>query len=166
LVNCDTNYIYSQSQQACVCDFGYYLINGTCGRCANNEVYNSSSQSCSPILAPVCSFNEYWYECCCFCQNGYVRIAGVCVACPAHSSYDWNLNACVCDAGYYFVGEEVMQLPYQSADTGSSYSSNPGNTYSAYGPSWGTGGQSASITQFSNYDASGVNTNGPNLNNV
>jgi hypothetical protein len=165
IVTCSANQVYSDAQQACVCDFGYYLVNGVCGRCANNEVYNSAAQTCSPLVAPTCGFNEYFYECCCFCQNGYVRISGACNTCPAHSSYDWTTNACVCDQGYYFVGEQVLQLPYQSQDTGSSFTSNPGYAYSAYGPSFGAGA-SASINQFSNYDASGVNTNGVNLNNV
>lgn len=164
LIVCGQNEVYSDSKQACVCDFGFYLIKGVCGRCANNEVYSSSNQSCSPFVRPVCSFHEYWYECCCFCRPGYVRIGGVCVTCPEHSSYDWTINACVCNKGYYFVGEEILELPYQSQDTGSSFTSNPGYTYSAYGPSTGPG-KSAVITTFSNYDQNNVNVNGVNPNN-
>lgn len=104
LVTCGTNQVYSDSQQACVCAFGYYLVKGVCGKCSNKEVYNSATQSCSPLITPTCGFNEYYYECCCFCQNGYVRISGKCSTCPEHSSYDWTTNSCVCDEGYYFVG--------------------------------------------------------------
>jgi hypothetical protein len=164
LVSCGANEVYSESRQACVCDFGFYLVNGVCGRCTNREVYNSANQSCSPFVQPVCGMNEYWYECCCFCHLGYVRIGGKCVTCPENSSYDWHLNACVCDQGYYFVGEEVLQLPYQSADTGSSFTSNPGHVYSAYGPSTGPG-QSGVITVFSNYDQNNVNIRGVNPRN-
>lgn len=57
LVNCSTNQVYSDSQQACVCAFGYYLVKGVCARCKNNEVYNSATQSCSPIIVPTCGFN-------------------------------------------------------------------------------------------------------------
>jgi hypothetical protein len=173
LVECKTNEVYSESAQACVCAFGFYLIRTQsgeliiekCDRCKKNEAYNSITKTCSVLDKPTCGFNEYFYECCCFCENGYVRIGGQCVTCPRHSSYDWNLNACVCDEGYYFVGEEVKVLPYQSQDTGSSFTSNPAYIYSAYGPSLGAGG-SATITQSSNYDGSGINTNGPNINNV
>jgi len=56
-------------------------------------------------------------------------------------------------------------LPYQSQDTGSSFTSNPGYIYSNYGPSWGSGGQ-ATLTSSSNYDATGINKNGPNVQNV
>ena len=164
LVTCGTNEVYSEAKQACVCDFGFYLVNGVCGRCTNREVYNSATQSCSPFVQPTCGLNEYWYECCCFCQLGFVRIGGKCVTCPEHSSYDWHLNACVCDQGYYFVGEEVLQLPYQAADTGSSFTSNPGHVYSAYGPSTGPG-QYGVITFFSNYDQNNVNINGVNPRN-
>jgi hypothetical protein len=55
-------------------------------------------------------------------------------------------------------------LPYQSQDTGSSFTSNPGYVYSAYGPSTGPG-QSAVITVFSNYDQNNINVNGVNPNN-
>lgn len=56
-------------------------------------------------------------------------------------------------------------LPYQSTDTGSSFTSNPSYSYSVYGPSWGAG-QNANLNYASNYDYSGVNTNGPNYGNV
>ena len=156
LVECGDNQVYSDAQQACVCAFGYYLINNTCGRCRNSEIYSAATQSCSPIVIPKCGHNEYYYECCCFCEEGYVRVNGDCVRCPENSSYNWNLNACVCDPGYFFVGEEVKQLPYQPQDTGSSFTSNPGYTYSAYGPSGGAG-KAAVIKTYSNYDNSGIN---------
>lgn len=165
LVTCGKNQVYSDKEQKCVCEIGYYLINGVCDRCPKGKIYNSKDQTCEDPIAPVCGFNEYWYECCCFCELGYIRISGVCVKCPKHSSYNWHLNACVCDEGYYFVGEEIKQLPYQSRDTGSSFTSNPGRIYSGYGPSWGSG-NSATLVSYSNYDASGVNTNGPNVNNI
>jgi len=82
-----------------------------------------------------------------------------------HSSYDWNLDACVCDAGYYFVGEQVLELPYQTQDTSSSFTSNPAYIYSAYGPST-SGSSYPQITDFSNYDASGINTDGINIDNT
>jgi hypothetical protein len=164
LVTCGNNEVYSDSKQLCVCAFGFYLVKGVCSTCSASEVYNSATQSCSPLIHPTCGFNEYWYECCCFCQNGYVRIGGSCVTCPENSAYDWTTNACVCNPGYYFVGEQVLQLPYQSQDTGSSFTSNPGYVYSAYGPSTGAG-SSAVITTFSNYDANNINVNGVNPNN-
>jgi hypothetical protein len=56
-------------------------------------------------------------------------------------------------------------LPYQSTDTGSSFTTNPSYSYSVYGPSW-SAGSAANLNYASNYDASGVNTNGPNYGNV
>ena len=58
----------------------------------------------------------------------------------------------------------MLQLPYQSQDTGSSFTSNPGYVYSAYGPSYGPAGN-AVITTFSNYDNNNINVNGVNPNN-
>lgn len=164
IVTCGANEVYSDAKQACVCDFGFYLINGTCGRCTNKQAYDSAKQICTPIIVPVCGFNEYWYECCCFCHLGFYKINGNCTKCPENSYYNQQLNACVCEPGYYFVGEEVRQLPYQSQDTGSSFTSNPGYTYSGYGPSTGPG-KSGVITIFSNYDRNNININGVNPNN-
>ena len=87
------------------------------------------------------------------------------MTCPEHSSYNWNINACVCDPGYYFVGEEIRRLPPSYVDTGSSVITNPASIYVSYGPTWGTEAY-ATLTQYSTYDYSGLNTNGFNINNV
>lgn len=72
----------------------------------------------------------------------------------------------MCDAGYYFVGEEVKQIPYQQSDTGSSFTSNPTYLYSYKDPFSGSLASSPIIVLGSNYDASQVNTNGPNIGNI
>ena len=164
-VDCGELEEYSEEQQACVCQIGYYKIAGVCGRCPSHQSYDGFTQSCVEIKIPVCGWHEYFYQCCCFCQNGYVRINGKCVTCPPHSSFNWNLNACVCDPGYYFVGEEIKRLPYQYIDTGSSFISNPSRIYVAYGPTWGFENR-ASLTQYTNYDHTGINTRSVNINNV
>jgi hypothetical protein len=165
-VTCLVNEVYSVDAQACVCGFGYYRINGTCGQCLLNQIFSPATNSCLNNTPPTCGLHEYWFEICCFCEIGYVRISGVCVTCPAHSSYDWNTDSCVCDPGWYFVGEEVKQLPYQYQDTGSSFTTNPSYSYSYKAPSNGIPSQEPTIVQGSNYDASGININGPNINNV
>lgn len=166
LINCVVNEVYSADAQACVCASGYFRINGVCGQCLMNQVYNSATQTCNTIVPPNCGFNEYWYENCCFCEIGYVRISGTCISCPEHSSYDWNTDSCVCDAGYYFVGETVAQIPYQYYDTGSSYTSNPSYSYSYKAPYSGVAATEPIIVVGSNYDASNINTNSPNINNI
>lgn len=166
LIPCKDREVYDPKQQKCVCEFGYYLVNATCSYCPNHLVYFAANQSCIPIVIPVCGFNEYFYECCCFCERGYIKINGACNRCPAHSSYDWNTDSCVCDPGWFFVGEEVMQAPYQQQDTGSSFTSNPSYSYSYKAPYTGTPSNQPIIVVGSSYDASGINTNGPNIQNT
>ena len=129
-----------------------------------NEVYNAATQKCDPFIPPSCGRHEYFFENCCFCEIGYVRIGGVCITCPPHSSYDWNTDSCVCDPGYYFVGEEVKQIPYQYYDTGSSFTSNPSRHYAYKAPSTGVPIQEPTIIIGSNYDHSGINRNQANFN--
>lgn len=165
-MNCALNEVYSEQAEACVCALSYYRINGTCNQCLANEGYDPAAQSCVPIEVPTCGEHEYLYENCCFCERYYVKINGKCARCPKHSSYDWNTDSCVCDPGYYFVGEEVKLVPYQYYDTGSSYLSSPGREYSYKGPYSGAPSDQPIIVLGSSYDASGINQNGPNINNV
>ena len=130
------------------------------------EVYDVTTLSCIPFVPPECGLHEYFYENCCFCEWFYVRIGGVCVTCPKHSFYDWNTDSCVCEPGYYFVGEEVKQIPYQEYDFGSSFTTNPSYAYSYKGPHDGIPYHQPVGLKGSNYDASGININGPNINNV
>ena len=131
-----------------------------------NEVYNAATQTCDIFIPPVCGLHEYWFEICCWCEIGFVRIGGRCVVCPENSYYDWNTDSCVCKPGYYFVGEQVRLIPYQTHDTGSSFTTNPGFTYTYKGPYGSVPvNQPISITG-SSYDHNGVNHNGPNYQNV
>ena len=165
-IPCLENEVYSAVSQACVCSQGYFRINGKCSQCLANQIYNAALQTCDPFVPPECSFHEYFYENCCFCEIGYVRIGGVCLSCPKYSSYDWITDSCICNPGYYFVGEEVKQIPYQYYDTGSSFTTNPSFSYSYKAPFNGIKIQEPIIVVGSNYDASGINKNGPNINNV
>lgn len=165
-IECGLNEVYSVDSQKCVCAFGYYLISGSCSQCPIDKVYNVVNQSCDPFVTPTCGVHEYFFETCCFCERGYVKIDGKCGICPKHSSYDWNTDSCVCDPGYYFVGEQVKQVPYQYYDTGSSFNNNPGYTYSYKAPYSSTPNEQPIIVIGSNYDSSAVNKNGPNINNI
>jgi hypothetical protein len=90
----------------------------------------------------------------------------VCNVCPEHSSYDRTTDTCVCDFGYYFTNEGVLALPYQSQVTGSSFTSNPGYTYSYKAPYNGVAANQPIIVVGSNYDQQGINQNKPNINNI
>lgn len=60
----------------------------------------------------------------------------------------------------------MRQIPYQYFDTGSSFNNNPSNAYAYKGPYSGTPSSQPIIVIGSNYDASGINTYKPNINNV
>ena len=68
--------------------------------------------------------------------------------------------------GYYFVGEDVKMIPYQTHDTGSSFTTNPGYVYSSKGPYGAMAINQPIIITSSNYDHNGVNSNQPNYQNV
>lgn len=57
-------------------------------------------------------------------------------------------------------------MPYQELDFGSSVTTNPGYAYTYKGPYDGIPYHQPVGLKGSNYDGSGINTNGPNINNV
>lgn len=75
---CPVNQTYFPEFDACRCQVGYSLVNGTCTlvECGINEEYSIDSQAC------ICTF-------------GFYRIAGVCDRCPSHQTYDGANQACV-----------------------------------------------------------------------
>ena len=60
----------------------------------------------------------------------------------------------------------MKQIPYQYYDTGSSFTTNPSYSYSYKAPYNGLKHREPIIVVGSNYDRSGINTRGPNIDNI
>ncbi len=74
------------------------LIDGTCGQCAANEVYNSSSQTCEP---GVCANGGSNFPVC-GCAVGEVLIQGTCGTCASDEVYNTSSESCepgICSNG-------------------------------------------------------------------
>lgn len=110
----------------CVCYNGNPPIDGQCQKlsCPDpNHVYDSISKSCKckgPLVwmrgrceyLKGCGENEYWCGTHCACHYGYMRQSGKCVKstavvpkCPPFSTFDAISYRCVCNAGYFSMGE-------------------------------------------------------------
>ena len=106
----------------CTCTTGLYLINGVCGSCPSNTVYNSTLQSCSI----TCGANSIFSGSTCVCYSGYYNISGVCQMCPAGTAYNSVTVSCtsICGANqvwansqcslhfWVFCGERGMPTNY------------------------------------------------------
>ena len=69
---CGENQVYLD--KTCVCEEGFYVIEGACVQCASDEYYDFKAGKCEPY----CSFNSYYLNGRCFCNDGYYVINGLC----------------------------------------------------------------------------------------
>ena len=122
----------------CCCITGYYPVNGICGQCAWNQVYDQglgicripcdskrifdlSKQTC--ICLPqyyeftdgtcgTCPINSNYNNLTksCVCSNGYIKNLGLCTsACNAYE--EWINGTCQCKTGYYLIGYSCGVCP-------------------------------------------------------
>ena len=76
---CKINEVYNSSD--CVCNKGFYKINGICGQCASGTGYQLASLSCV-----ACGINQISINSLCFCKEGANLINGTCTTYPINQN--------------------------------------------------------------------------------
>jgi hypothetical protein len=72
---------------------GYLRINGVCGNCNIDQVYDASSQICVNLCGSLQIFNNLTGKC--DCKTGYYLVQGTCGTCSSGYSYDSNTQTCI-----------------------------------------------------------------------
>ena len=97
VVGCGVNEVLKDGQ--CCCKPGFYPVNGICGVCAWNEVYDQGLGICRIPCDRKRIFDISKKACVCLPE--YFEMAdGTCDKCVAHSIYSEITKECVCEAGF------------------------------------------------------------------
>jgi hypothetical protein len=97
IVGCGVNEVLNNGQ--CCCKVGFYPVNGICGQCAWNEVYDQGLGICRVPCDYKRIYDISVQKCVCLPQY-YEMADGTCDICVLHSTYDSLTKSCPCDKGY------------------------------------------------------------------
>lgn len=97
VIGCGINEIFQNGQ--CCCITGYYPVNGICGQCEWNEVYDQGLGICRVPCDAKRIFDISSRSCVCLPQF-YELADGTCSTCPLNSNYDSVTLSCVCNKGF------------------------------------------------------------------
>lgn len=125
-VPCIANSYYNSTQNTCVCNTNYVLINGVCTltqQCPANSQWSPTFGRCvcnvnghyviNGICQP-CPSNSAWSGTQCVCNTGFTMTsAGLCTRECVNAT--WNGNTCVCWSGYYIISGVCQQCDINSA---------------------------------------------------
>ena len=97
VLGCGTNEVFLNGK--CCCKSGYYPVDGICGQCKWNEVYDQGLGICRVPCDNMHIYDISVRKCVCLPQ--YFEMSdGICDTCPLHSTYDPITKTCPCDTGY------------------------------------------------------------------
>ena len=85
VIGCGVNEILQNGK--CCCKAGYYPVNGICGQCAWNEVYDQGLGICRRPCDPMRIYDISVRRCVCL-PHYYEMADGTCDTCPLHAVYD------------------------------------------------------------------------------
>lgn len=116
---CSANQVLDINSLTCICQSGFFNINGKCGGCQAYSTYNPKAKSCDciqgytlnngncipatrapvptrplPVPASQCGANQVFVNQVCICVQGYNLINGVCQVCAAGTFFDVTLQIC------------------------------------------------------------------------
>ena len=97
IIGCGVNQVFKNG--ACCCKTGYYPVNGVCGQCQWNEVYDKALGICRVPCDAKRIFDISLQKCVCL-PHFWELADGTCGTCPVHSTYYERTKSCVCDAGF------------------------------------------------------------------
>lgn len=83
----------------CCCILNYYPVNGVCGQCEWNQIYDQGLGICRLPCDKTRIYSLITSKCECLPQY-YALTDGTCGFCPTNSQYDATTLSCVCNDGY------------------------------------------------------------------
>jgi proprotein convertase subtilisin/kexin type 5 len=97
VTGCGVNEVLNNGQCCCITNF--YPVNGICGQCDWNQVYDQGLGICRVPCGSQYIYDLSSQSCVCLPQY-YTMADGTCGTCPIYSTYSALTQACVCNQGY------------------------------------------------------------------
>ncbi len=72
--------MFDLNTRKCVCRDGFVNIQGRCGMCNDDQVYNLRQLAC----VPRCSLTQHWINGKCQCLKGYNQVGDDCIFCNSY----------------------------------------------------------------------------------